>query len=209
MGSIYKLSNQVLTKIDKSIDAVFVEIGSERGEGSTSYFSTLAKQFNQKLITVDVDKNVSSRLITQTPTDIYDNIQFVTASGSSWAKDTFPTYNKKITCLYLDNFDYNWDVQNCGSIMMIEMIKEQQREYLSRGIVMNNLNCQAEHLLQMLSLIPYMSDTSIIICDDTYRFNDDCFLGKCGAVIPLLITHGYIISKEEDHGIILSRNIEL
>ena len=151
MGSIYKLSNQVLTKIDKSIDAVFVEIGSERGEGSTSYFSTLANQFNQKLITVDVDKNVSSRLITQIPTDIYDNVQFVTESGSSWAKDTFPTYNKKITCLYLDNFDYNWDVQNCGDIFMIEIIKEQQREYLSRGIVMNNLNCQAEHLLQMIS----------------------------------------------------------
>jgi hypothetical protein len=207
MGSIYKLSDQVLTKVNTLNDAVFVEIGSDRGEGSTKYFSTLAKKFHQTLITVDVDKDVSFRLIPQIPTDIYNNIQFVTESGSSWAKDTFPTYNKKITCLYLDNFDYNWDVQNSGPTYMIEIIKEQQREYLSRGIIMNNLNCQAEHLLQMISLISYMEDTSIIVCDDTYRFNDGCFLGKCGAVIPFLITQGYIISKEENHGIILSRNL--
>jgi hypothetical protein len=208
MGSVYKLSDQILSKVDPLIDAVFIEIGSERGEGSTSYFSTLAKQFDQKLITVDVDNTVSSRLLNQLPSDIYNNIQFVTESGSIWSRDIFPRYNKKITCLYLDNFDYDWDVQNGGNGPMIDIIKQQKQDYLARGVIMNNLNCQTEHLSQMLSLIPFMADTSIIVCDDTYKFNG-CYLGKCGAVIPLLTMHGYIISKEEDHGIILSRNIKI
>jgi hypothetical protein len=192
MGTAYLKTHEYLT----SADGVFVEIGSERGEGSTNYFAELARKMDTKLITVDV-KNVPNQL---------SDVEYVTANGSHWAQHIFPDYSKKISCLYLDNFDYNWDVAQGGSQQMIDIVKNQQEEYLTRGVVMNNLNCQAEHLAQMLALVSYMADTSVVVCDDTHKIND-CYVGKCGAVIPLLSLHGYEIVNEKDMGVILARSI--
>ncbi len=195
MGQIYKhASNYLIESADSQ--EVFVEIGSEVGEGSTEYFAKLAAQHNKQLITVDVEfKNFKN----------LDNTVAVQATGSEWAKQ-FGNYGKKICCLYLDNFDYDWDVLCAGSYPMIKRIQEQREEYLARGVIMNNLNCQTEHLSQMLSLLPYMADHSVVVCDDTYKFND-CYVGKCGAVIPLLYLHGYQIVEEDATGVILARNI--
>lgn len=195
MGQIYKhTSNHLALAADHQ--ELFVEIGSDVGEGSTHYFSELAAQYNTTLITVDIEpkdfKNLSNTVAVQ-------------ATGSTWAKQ-FGSYNKKICCLYLDNFDYDWDVLCAGTEQMIQRVQQQREEYLARGVVMNNLNCQAEHLSQMLSLLPYMSEHSIVVCDDTYKFND-CYVGKCGAVIPLLYLHGYQIVEEDATGVILARNI--
>ena len=35
-----------------------------------------------------------------------------------------------------------------------------------------------------------MSDDGIIVCDDTYLYND-CWIGKCGAVVVYLLANGY------------------
>jgi hypothetical protein len=192
MGIAYLKTHEHLT----SADGIFVEIGSERGEGSTNYFAELAGKMGTELITVDI-KNIPIQLA---------DIEYVTAVGSYWAHNIFPTYGKKISCLYLDNFDYDWDVAQGGSQLMIDIVKAQKQEYLDRGVVMNNLNCQAEHLAQMLALLPYMTNTSVIVCDDTHKIND-CYVGKCGAVIPLLSLYGYKVMNEEDMGVILARNI--
>ena len=58
----------------------------------------------------------------------------------------------------------------------------------------------------MTSLLPYMANRSVVVCDDTYKFND-CYVGKCGAVIPLLYLHSYQIVEEDATGVILARNI--
>jgi hypothetical protein len=58
-----------------------------------------------------------------------------------------------------------------------------------------------------------MNQKSIVICDDTYPSND-CWLGKCGAVIVYLSLNGYQIVKAENpenadgysHGVILVRD---
>jgi len=195
MGQLFRnTANHLhLTPTDRE---VFVEIGSDLGEGSTYYFARLAAQHNKQLITVDIDAKEFPNLT---------NVEVVTASGSEWAKG-FSEYNKEICCLYLDNFDYDWDVCQRGTQQMILRVQEQKAEYLARGIVMNNLNCQSEHLAQMLALLPSMAKHSVVVCDDTHRFND-CYLGKCGAVIPLLYLHSYQIVEEDATGIILSRNI--
>ena len=205
MGFLFKKIETFIQSIDT--DSVFVEIGSDRGEGSTEYFSRLALKNNTKLITVDIDANVGNRLSQVIPKNIYDNIEFVTASGRTWAETKISNYNKKICCLYLDNFDYDWDVYKVNNqSVMNRMIDAQKADYLTRGVEMTNRNCLVEHLAQMVALLPHMAARSIVICDDTVTFND-CYIGKGGAVVPYLLVHGYEILLAEDHGVILGRNI--
>ena len=106
----------------------------------------------------------------------------------------------------MDNFDYDWDVARPSA-----NIVKQQQEYLELfGIEMNNLNCQVAHLQQMMALLPYMEQKSIVVCDDTYLSND-CWIGKCGAVVVYLVSNGYRIVDTENvgghsYGVILSRD---
>jgi hypothetical protein len=254
MGLIYQKSHEFLD-FAPDINDVIVEIGSDRGEGSTRYFAQLALSKHQKFITVDIRPNIIRHRwkdwydlikgsewppcdkiyeVTSLPKNIQteltekfqfnfetakidywtdnltdddlQNIQHDMAQGSVWAKNIFPTYNKKISCLYLDNFDYIWDVDNISPLA-----KQLKQEYLEYGIEMNNLNCQIEHLSQMIALLPLMADRNIVVCDDTYAVND-CYIGKSGPVVVYLLSQGYkILYQHADQhggaGIILRKNI--
>lgn len=138
--------------VKQQSDAVFVEIGSERGEGSTLFLANLAKNKNTVLHTVDiVEQTINHPAL----------IKHV-AHGSKWAQEIFPRLNQKISCLYLDNFDWIWDTNNKP-----DWIHKQIEEYRAMGLSMNNLNCQQEHYGQLLALEPFFAEHCVIIFDDT------------------------------------------
>jgi hypothetical protein len=189
MGSTFKLVEQYLPLIDQAL--VFVEIGSDRHEGSTEFFAELAIKNNTVLHTVDISGYAQQRLTQDWPAVVWHQ-----AVGSEWALHTFPHLGKKIALLYLDNFDYDWDINR-----RTPNIELQKKDYLETfGISMTNENCQVEHLKQMIALHPYMSDRSIVVCDDTYQFND-CWIGKCGPAVVYLLANGYKIITKEAGGI--------
>ena len=189
MGTTFKLAEKYL---QVSPETVFVEIGSDRYEGSTEYFANLAQQNNIVLHTVDLSAEPQDRI---NRNSIISNIIWHRATGSTWAAEVFPILNKKISLLYLDNFDYNWNISRQND--NIELQKAQYREEF--GLEMTNQNCQIEHLRQMMALYPYMSDRSVIICDDTYTSND-CWIGKCGPAVIYLLANGYQIVEQEAGG---------
>ena len=100
MGLIFK---QIKNYI-KPGPGVYVEIGSDRGEGSTRELDELAQHNNTKLITVDISQQARNRLQNQLP-----RAEFVVADGATWARE-FAYTKTQIACLYLDNFDYIWDI---------------------------------------------------------------------------------------------------
>jgi hypothetical protein len=109
MGLFFQETHNFLSQIDSG--SVFVEIGSDRLEGSTLYFANLAKEYNTILHTVDITTEPQSRIC-------HDSIEWHTGVGSEWCKDVWPMVNKKISLLYLDNFDYNWNTSsNPQSVM--------------------------------------------------------------------------------------------
>jgi hypothetical protein len=197
MGQPYLILSQHLNnlEVDPAKDIV-LEIGSERGEGSTEFLHNWAKQKAIDLYSVDVVKYTDG---------IFDrsDIRFVVyESGSAWCRDVLPTINKQIKVLYLDNFDYippGWE--------NLEKIKNQIQQYAARGIVQNNDNCMEEHRLQAEYCLPYMADESVVIMDDTY-FDQTAFdagqpleqtwHGKCSRVIPMLIQNYYVIETGPD-----------
>ncbi len=170
-------------------DEIIVEIGSDNNEGSTAFFDSY-REFHS----VDVLEDASIRL-----SHLKNTHWHVVSSGSDWAQNTLPTLNKKIKILYLDNYDW----ANPG--IMADEIK---KFYATRNVEWSNLGSQIEHLSQMVHCLPHMAEQSIVICDDTPIVDHHgTYTGKCGAVVPYLLVHGFKIVYAENNGVILARGL--
>jgi hypothetical protein len=159
-----------------------VEIGTARGQGgSTHYFAELAYRRGQDFYTIDVEAR----------DDIVRHVRYPMQSawmpGSEWVRRCLPDLGLQIDLLYLDNFDWDYSAQH-----RCEYIEQQKQEYQSRGVAMTNQASVREHLAQIIGILPYMAKSGVVICDDTYLYND-CWIGKGGAVVPYLQAHGYTI----------------
>tara|TARA_B110000503_G_scaffold129783_1_gene202370 strand:- start:3272 stop:3886 length:615 start_codon:yes stop_codon:yes gene_type:complete len=204
MANFHKNAKEFIDALTFNADEIVVEIGSERGEGSTEWFNNYVKNKDIEFYSVDVVDYASTTLSHLTNTKFV-----VTTSGAEWAHSTLPLLNKKIKVLYLDNYDW------LGPIKSLRRDEQQiVDEYKQRNVNASNLDCQREHLMQMIGCLPYMSDESIIICDDTpYQEHSGIYIGKNGAVIPYLLNYGYKIifgpghnrTCLEDNGLILKR----
>lgn len=197
MGHLYK---EVGTHVNEQLmaDEIIIEIGSDRFEGSTYYFADLAQAHQGKFVTVDIDPDARRRIIKSVPGELLAHTEIVCADADQWTA-SFSARNQRIKILYLDNFDWDWSTNKTS-----EMIAQQKTWYADFGIRMNNLNCQTSHIKQMINLMPYMSDRSIVCVDDTYEYNG-VYIGKGGAVVPYLMAHGFGILQARDYGVILGR----
>jgi len=186
---------------------IVLEIGSERGDGSSVFLHNWALERNLKFISIDV-ANIAG---------LYNPalIDFrVVDSGSNWCKNVLPALNKKIKVLYLDNFDIIWPssyIDNKPDSYTQQLIDA----YATRGVVLNNDNCKLEHKLQTQYCLPHMGEQSIVIYDDTFRnFYDRPDInweGKGGTAVPLLINAdynmtGYTLSQGEYLDVVAYRN---
>ena len=167
MGKLYQNVGQHLS--GNFPGEIIVEIGSDRYEGSSSYFANLANTHGMKFISVDFDEAARNRLNRTIPVEYSHLVEFVQSEGVSWTK---LYQGSKIRVLYLDNFDWNWRT-DLNETMILEQIKW----YQSRGIIMNNINSQTTHITQMVNLLPHMSQKCVICVDDTYEYNG-VFIGK-------------------------------
>lgn len=183
MGSKpYTKLEQINLHIDP--DNIVVEIGSENGEGSSVWLYDWATKRNIEFYSVDVEHRMREKT--------YPEINWiVTSSGSDWCKNSLPDLNKKIKVLYLDNFDWIWDPN-----IIHPYIQEQINRYSTRGVTMNNTNCQEEHRLQLEYCLPYLDKQSVVIMDDTF-YNNNSWNGKCATAIPLLLKAGFIMHGTE------------
>ena len=191
MGRVYQ---HIGNYLESNTTGVFVEIGSDRGEGSTAWLDALAKDHNTKLITVDISPKAKGHLESQLP-----DTEFVVQSGSDWADDFYES-GQGIAVLYLDNFDYIWDINEVRPA-----IKLQMADYANRGIPMTNQACQIEHLKQLMLLYPCLVQDAVVAFDDTYCYND-CWIGKCGPAVVYLLACGWeVVHQTIDCGVVLTR----
>jgi hypothetical protein len=200
VGTYYKQVEQYLNKIDRG---AWIEIGVDRGEGSTKFFANLSKTLATKFYGVDADQNQITRahsvLASQgqmvlcndgqfrlAPGDLPEHIELAHAFGETFLKNLPP---QPVSLVYLDNFDWDYWVGRQEE-HFVPAQKQHYREYM--GTEMTNINSQKAHLAQAMLLMPMMADNSIIVCDDTwYHPEEGVFIGKCSAVIPFLMLHGF------------------
>ena len=176
--------------------SVFLEIGSERGEGSTDYLAELAESFQTKLLTVDIDQQANNRVGAAT----HRNIEWhLGRAGSDWCKNVWPSIAKPISFLYLDNFDWIWALDEKHAWIPGQIAEYQQRWQIE----MNNENCQQEHFEQLMLLEPWLTPNAVIAMDDTLLVNG-AWSGKCGPVVVYLKHRGWQI-KDTVRGVIMQR----
>jgi hypothetical protein len=192
MGMVYKQIENYLPKLGP-VKGSIVEIGSSRpGDSqSTEYLHKLAQQLGVDFVTVDIDKKQIEDLVAQ-------GIPAVCQKG----EDFLSTYDKPISIVYLDNFDWNWRPLSPEK-WTLDQIDEYQEKH---NITMTNLMSQAAHVVQSVLLEPKTTANSIIIIDDTWFFNAwDIYNGKGGAAVPYLVAKGYSVLHVEEYGVVLGR----
>ncbi len=181
----------IITDIDP--DTVWVEIGSERGEGSTFNLWAQAQKFNIVLHTVDISDRCS-RTMKQS------GLVCHVAKGSEWTKHFASTVNKKISLLHLDNFDWIWNPYHVDTF-----IQDQIKDYKDNfDTVMNNQRCQLEHFAQVLDLYDWLAEDCLVAMDDTF-LHRGVWSGKCGPVVPYLLLKGFRTVATNAGGTVLCR----
>jgi hypothetical protein len=184
----------IITHVDS--ETVWVEIGSERGEGSTLNLLAQANKFNIVLHTVDVS-DYCSKQFNQA------NLVCHVDTGSKWTKQFGHIVNKKISLLHLDNFDWIWNPHNID-----DFIQKQIEDYQDKlGVLMNNQRCQQEHFEQVLNLLPWLADDCLIAMDDTF-LDRGIWSGKCGPAVTYLKILGFRVIATNAGGTVLARGFE-
>lgn len=204
MGTYYR-------NITKFIDAIdngsWVEIGVDRGEGSTRFFADLCLDRGVDFYGVDVDADQINRAADNLKVDnrLPDHIKLVHARGEQFLEHLDP--NVKVSLAYLDNFDWDYWLGGAEESFVAGQ-KQRYRDLMN--IEMTNLSSQQTHLLQAILLMRRMTENSIIVCDDTwYHPHEGVFIGKCSAAVPFLLLQGYRLLNNEGYrqnsGVIMGR----
>jgi hypothetical protein len=180
-------------------DLCIVEIGSERGEGSTTYLANFAKRHGISFYTVDFDP-----IQYEAAKQICGDSAFC-MKGEDFLQNVFPTLKKTIAFLYLDNFDFIYD-------HLVGLVDNQIHRYKDLGVSMNNENSKLVHLHQTQLAEPFMHPQGLILCDDTFRRGQE-WDGKCAYAVPYLLSKGWHIlefdsgERHHSHGYdLLSRS---
>jgi hypothetical protein len=226
LGTYYKNVEPWLDKIDQG---AWVELGVDRGEGSTKWFSEHAKTKATRFYGVDMDPDQIERAknnfmykkyavlgldgqlhMTQVPDHegFANHIELVAAKGEDFLK-TLHEQNPstKISLMYLDNFDWDYWLGRQEE-SFVAGVKKRYLDMMNTE--MTNLNSQLTHLYQAMVAMPMMAPNSVIICDDTWALPEEgIFSGKCSAVIPYIMLNGYRIlhtlGYRQNSGVILGR----
>lgn len=236
MGQPYK---NIVKYLPEQEFGVFVEIGSDRLEGSTDFLAKLAQSRNTVLHSVDIQTEPQSRIS-------HPCIIWHVERGSVWAKTTWPKIAQPISVLYLDNYDYQYQKSNnnqhfiwnkktyndvkgpdwpeefvnfenlpaqfqkeCKEILNlpVEFFSTHMRDlYINKGFEFTNTECQLEHLNQLVALMPWITQNTLIIFDDTFiDYATGCWAGKNGPGVVYLLSQKFTILENSDLSVIMKK----
>lgn len=146
---------------------VLVEIGSERGEGSTAYLASYAARHDLEFATADIDPETSRQAL-----------EITLGAWHGTGASLLRKLKAPISIAYMDGFDWIPDGQGCE-----RWIEEQRERYAELGVDMNNDACQREHLKEARLIAKKAAERCVVICDDTFRESDG-WSGKGGLAVP-------------------------
>ena len=207
MGTYFRNVEQYLDQIDKGD---WIEIGVDRGEGSTPWIAEQAKKRNVDFFAVDVDPvqiSTARQNFVKNQT-MSPRIFLVESKGESFLRDYARDHpDRKVSFAYLDNFDWNYWLGEQEEDF-VPKVKQHYKDLM--GVEMSNINSQITHMLQAMLLLNLMTANSIIMCDDTwFHPREGVFIGKCSSAIPFLLMSGYRVLHSEGYrqnsGVILGK----
>jgi len=168
---------------------IALEIGADRGDGSTEFLARYFQTRGIPFVTVDFEAGACQRA-SKIP-----GITVIQMKGEDYLKSSLGFV--EICFAYLDNFDYIWP-----SIEHQGFVHDQIRLYAEHGIEMNNENSRLAHLAQAKLIECRMPPQGVIIFDDTWwNLRLRKFDGKGGYGVPWLLGLDFrIIHQTPDDG---------
>lgn len=147
-----------------------LEVGTERGEGSTAYLREFAQQRGAEFVTVDPDP---------------ERAQFgaVSARAEDYLEDW---QHGHIRFAYLDGFDwpYSWHLSDP------QAMRDYSAQYAAWGAEFSQEASAESHLAIARHLCRLGAD--VIVLDDTW-FSPRGWQGKGGTAVPYLIGNGFYV----------------
>ena len=155
--------------------AAMVEIGSERGHGSTALLAAMCKANGFDFVTVDVDPKISgdARALLR---DISHDFHAVCEYGEAFLEKTERVFHMA----YLDAFDF-WHAEHPA---------ERKAAYASRGTEITDDNAAAMHLACAKALKRSLAIGGYVCFDDVLTGAPE-WKGKGRDAIPWLIANGF------------------
>uniref|UniRef100_A0A7S4L0L9 Methyltransferase domain-containing protein n=1 Tax=Guillardia theta TaxID=55529 RepID=A0A7S4L0L9_GUITH len=169
-------------------DGCFIEIGSDRGEGSTKFLSDLANRTNRCFYSVDFSVEGYENALATCGSCAYQDM------GERWLGMSFEAVSNysRIALAYLDNYDwtYPWTTEMAYK-------KQQHVDYASSGLKLSNQKSQEIHLQQAILVERLCSERCFILFDDTWPSASlKHHSGKGGRALSFLLSHGFEIIQQ-------------
>jgi hypothetical protein len=150
-----------------------LEVGSERGEGSTGFLLEVARSHRVPFLTIDLRDGMT---------------------GEEYLRVEFPSVGLRIKFAYLDNFDWTYSV-----LLGSDLLREQRAFYRGHRKRLTNANSQQAHLEQAVEVARHAAPRAVVVVDDTWwtghRFN-----GKGGTAVPYLLANGWELLEQPPVG---------
>lgn len=161
---------------------VVVEVGADRGEGSTQWLYEWAKGHGLDFASADIDPDqkvegpAGTKVRNVTGTQLLSRIR------------------RNVSVAYLDGFDWIPDGEEEKN-----WIREQRSRYESFGVELNNDACQREHLEEAHLVSRKAAKRCVVVLDDTWH-DGDWWTGKGGKAVPFLEIEGFEVVVQDEPG---------
>lgn len=165
-----------------------LEVGAERGEGSTFFLHSFFARRGVLFYSVDFEKAAWRRARAVVGGAAYR------MTGEKFLAEVFPRFGMRIIFAYLDNFDWRyrfWDDKTAARI-----IGKQAQFYRRQGLELNNRNSMRAHLEQAKSVCRFAAPGCVVLFDDTWPLSGGGYDGKGGAAVPHLLGQGFRVLSQ-------------
>jgi hypothetical protein len=156
-----------------------VEVGSERGEGSTAWLAAYAKRHGLRFYSADIDSKVHRKA------------KRITKGARLCSGVEILKRVRTVSIAYLDGFD--WSPEGVEE----EWLADQRDRYEDLGYAMTNAKSQTEHLEEAKLVTRKAAARCVVICDDTF-VGTVGWDGKGGQAVPHLLSHGFEVVQVEE-----------
>lgn len=176
-------------------DLSFIEVGSQRGTGSTYRLSRYAKQYGYHFITVDADEN-NSKGAGEIISEVDDSYEAHHRLGEEFLAEY---EGKKIGICYLDAFDLITDWPHKEST--VESYKKRDAEF-------SNEAAYKMHLDASIAIVNKVIPGGFICFDDVWKDEKGVWQGKGKTAIPYLLEKGFVVNCYRPNSMLMQRTGE-
>lgn len=145
---------------------IALEIGADRGEGSTPFLRHYCETLDVPFISVDVDP---------------DRGADYTMKGEDFLEES----SLNVGFAYLDNYDWIY-----AEIEGESWLDEQKNRYRELGMKLNNDSSRFVHFTQARLLHPKTRRGALVVFDDTWS-DGRGYHGKGATAVPFLLSQGW------------------